>query len=132
MDNIASLKDYIFLQDLNKEPEIEGTMRFGLTRTRYHDFVYMLTYPVHYFKTDKFEDVHIEQFDTKNDAQTRFFAYQLEQEIYKYSDLTQAYNKMIYSLKQYYVSFLKMNDKDAVNYARMTASMIILQDIFIR
>ena len=132
VDNIASLKDYIFLQDLNKEPEIEGTMRFGLTRTRYHDFVYMLTYPVHYFKTDKFEDVHIEQFDTKNDAQTRFFAYQLEQEIYKYSDLTQAYNKMIYSLKQYYESSLKMNNKDAANYARMTASMIILQDIFIR
>lgn len=132
VDDIASLKDYIFLQDLNKEPEIEGTMRFGLTRTRYHDFVYMLTYPVHYFKTDKFEDVHVEQFDVETDTKIKFFAYQLEQEIYKHPDLKNAYNKMIESLKCHYESFLKMNDKDAANYARMTASMIILQDIFIR
>ena len=39
---------------------------------------------------------------------------------------------MINSIKQHYESFLKMNNKDAANYARMTASMIILQDIFIR
>lgn len=132
IDDIANLKDYIFLQNLNKEPETEGTMRFGFTRTRYHDFVYMLTYPVHYFKTNKFKDVYIQQFDTETDVQTKFFAYQLEQEIFKYPDLKKAYNKMIDSLKHHYELFLKMNDKDAANYARMTASMIILQDIFIR
>jgi len=99
---------------------------------KYHDFVYMLTYSVHYFKTNKFKDVYIQQFDTETDVQTKFFAYQLEQEIFKYPDLKKAYNKMIDSLKHHYELFLKMNDKDAANYARMTASMIILQDIFIR
>lgn len=131
-DGIASLEDYIFLKNLNRESEIDGTMRFGLSRTRYHDFVYMLTYPAHYFKTDKFEDVHIEQFDIETNTKTKFFAYQLEQEIYKHPDLQKAYNKMIESLKRHYESFLKMNSADAANYARMAASMLILQDIFIR
>ncbi len=132
IDDIANSKDYIFLQNLNKEPETEGTMRFGLTQTRYHDFVYMLTYPEHYFKTSTFADVHVEQFDVETDTKIKFFAYDLEQEIFRHPDLKKAYNKMIDSLKHHYELFLKMNDKDAANYAHMTASMIILQDIFIR
>ena len=132
IDDIVNSTDYIFLQNLNKEPETEGTMRFGLTRTRYHDFLYMLTYPGHYFKTSTFEDVHVEQFDVETDTKIKFFAYELEQEIFKHPDLKKAYNNMIDSLKRHYELFLKMDDKDAANYARMTASMIILQDIFIR
>ena len=131
-NDIAKLKSYTFLKNLNKEPETEGTMRFGLQRTKYHNFVYMLTYPAHYFKTDKFEDIHIQKHNKGDDKTTKFFGYQLEQEIYKHPDLKQEYNKIIYSLEQHYKSSLKMNNKDAANYARMTASMIILQDIFIR
>ena len=132
IDDIKNLKSYTFLQNLNTEPETEGTMRFGLRRIQYHDFVHMLTYPKHYFKTDKFEELYIHKIDMNNNKKTPFFAYELEQEIYKHHDLAQTYNKMIDSIKQHYVSFLKMKDKDAANYARMTASMIILQDIFTR
>lgn len=132
IDDMANLTSYTFLKNLNKEPETEGTMWFGLQRMKYHDFVYMLTYPAHYFKTNKFEELHIQQTGIDNDKTTKFFAYELEKEIYKHPDLEWVYNKMIDSIKQYYESSLKMNNKDAANYARMTASMIILQDIFIR
>ncbi len=132
MDDITNLISYSFLKNLNKAPETEGTIRFGFQRMKYHDFIHMLTYPAHYFKTDKFEELHIQQTDMDDDKKTNFFAYQLEQEIDKYHDLKQAYSKMIDSIKQHYESSLKMNSKDAANYARMTASMIILQDIFIR
>ena len=42
----------------------------------------MLTYPAHYFKTDKFEDIHIQKHNKGDDKTTKFFGYQLEQEIY--------------------------------------------------
>nr|MBQ0090991.1 hypothetical protein [Candidatus Enterousia merdequi] len=132
IDDITTLKSYTYLENLNKEPETEGTIRFGFQRTRYHDFVYMLMYPANYFKTDNFKDLHVQQYDMDTDKKTKFFAHQLEQEIYKHPDLKQEYKKMIISLEQYYISSLGMNSKDAANYARMTASMIILQDIFIR
>ncbi len=138
IDNIANIEtisntaSYKHLKQLNQEPDIDGTMRFALNRTRYHDLVYMLTYPQNYFSFNKFEEVYIKQFISESDTYKKFFAYQIEQEIYTRPDLKQAYETMIKSIKQHYVSFLKMNNTDAAKYARMTASMMILQDIFIK
>lgn len=132
IDDIANLTSYAFLKNLNKESETEGTIRFGFSRTRYHDLVYMLTYPQKYFTTDDFKNLHIKYYIGEIDIPKQFFAYQLEKEINKHKDLKNAYKDLQESIKNHYTSFLHMQADDAANYARMTASMIILQDIFIR
>ena len=129
VNEMVELKSYDYLSRLNKEPGTEGTIRFGFQRSKYHDLIHMLTYPKTFFKTDDFNQVHIEQvgFDGEN---KKFFAPTIEKEIYKHQDLKRAYTNLQNLIKQHYISFLKMNNQDATKYARMTAVMIILQDIF--
>ena len=131
-DAIRNTKSYSILEKLNKEPVTDGTIRFGFNRTRYHDLVYMLTYPQKYFITDNFKKLYIKYYAGGIDTPKQFFAYHLEKEINKHQDIKNEYKNLKESIKNYYISFLHMQTDDAVKYAHMTASMIILQDIFIR
>ena len=131
-ENIYNLDSYERLLALNPEPITDGTMRFGFNRARYHDFVYMLTYPKKYFKSDNLEDIVVKKYVMETDKTITFSGLQLEQEISKHPDLLQAYNDIKKSIEHHYVSFLQMDAADAEKYANMATTMIILQDIFVR
>lgn len=130
-----------YLESLNPYGFIEGTIRFGYRTSEYHDLIYMLTYPTHFFKSDNIADIYVSRTkycDFEEDApdcESKDFTItvpELEKQIYKNKSAARGYNKMIDSLAKYYVSKLKMSDADAKKYARMSAAQIMLQYIYMR
>ena len=61
-----------------------------------------------------------------------FYATDLLSELAKYEDLVLIYNAMLDNIKEYYTDALHMSEQDAVKYAKMTASTLILHKIFYR
>ena len=132
-----------YLESLNPYGMIDGTIRFGYRTSNYHDLIYMLTYPTHFFKSDKIDDVSVRRVVfaeddgeiTENEeymTDAYFHAPELEQQIYKNRAATRGYKKMISALETYYISELKMDTATAKKYARLSAAQILLQYIYQR
>ena len=117
------------LSKINPEPPINGTMSFGLSTLNYHDMIEMLTYPVSVFQDKTHDDLFIKlNFEEKK----FFYAKDLLVELAKYDDLVLIYDEMVDSIKKYYTDTLHLSEQDAVKYAKMTASTLILREIFYR
>ena len=117
------------LSSINPEPPIEGTMSFALSTSNYHDMIEMLTYPTSFFQGRTHDDLFIKlNFEEKK----FFYATDLLSELNKYQDLVLIYDEMVNSIKKYYSDTLHMSDSDAARYAKMTASNLILHEIFYR
>ena len=117
------------LSKINPEPPIEGTMRFALSTSNYHDMIEMLTYPISFFQGRTHDDLFIKlNFEEKK----FFYATDLLSELAKYEDLVLIYDAMADNIKKYYTDALHMSEQDAVKYAKMTASTLILHEIFYR
>ena len=115
------------LSKINPEPPIEGTMRFALSRSNYHDMIEMLTYPASGFQDKTHDDLFVKSFDSG-----LYYAKDLLSELAKYEDLVLTYDAMADNIKKYYIDALHMSEQDAVKYAKMTASTLILHEIFYR
>ncbi|MBQ8255609.1 MAG: hypothetical protein IJY99_01440 [Alphaproteobacteria bacterium] len=117
------------LSKLNPEPPIDGTMSFTFSTSNYHDMIEMLTYPVSFFQDKTQDDLFIKlNFEEKK----FFYAKDLLSELAKYDDLVLIYDAMVDNIKEYYTDALHMSEPDAIKYAKMTASSLILHEIFYR
>ncbi len=117
------------LSKINPEPPIEGTISFALSTSNYHDMIEMLTYPISFFQGRTHDDLFIKlNFEEKK----FFYATDLLSELAKYDDLVLIYDAMVDNIKKYYTDALRMSEQDAVKYAKMAASTLILHEIFYR
>lgn len=124
-----------YLMSLNPYGYIQGTIRFGFRTSNYHDLIYMLTYPTHFFKSDNFSDLYVirDTYDDEDDmGVVKIYATDIEQKIYANAHATRGYKKMLNTLEKYYVSKLKMSAPDAKKYAHLAAAQIILQYIYMQ
>ena len=115
------------LSKINPEPPINGTMSFALSTSNYHDMIEMLTYPASVFQDKTHDDLFVKSFDSG-----LYYAKDLLSELAKYDDLVLIYDAMADNIKKYYIDTLHMSEQDAVKYAKMTASTLILHEIFYR
>lgn len=128
-----------YLLSLNSFGEIDGTIRFGYRTSNYHDFIYMMTYPTHFFKTDNLDDIYVERtaycdWETDdadcNDQNIRITATDLESKILANSHAKRGYEKMKTTLEKYYITVLKMDAATAKRYARFSADKMLLNYIY--
>ena len=122
-DNDAS--EYLY--SINPADAIDGTIRFGIRTSKYHDLVYMLSHPAGFFKSDNLADISVAKFD----SDTKVSAIEMETEIYKNKSAARGYENLISALRKYYTTALKMDAADAEKYAHMAAAELMLQDLYI-
>lgn len=129
---LSKLDNYKNIQKLNSGEEETGTMRFMFYTINYQKTVELMLFPEQALKEFEPDNVSIEEpgFVEKGVDRERFYAKDIENEIYKYHDLKTSYEAMILKTEKYYINNLGLDKVTAQKYSRMVIQLVLLQDIY--
>ena len=130
LKDFMNLESYKNIEKLNPNSFENGTMRFAVSRSNYKKMVELLLFPKQTMEklTPAEININIEAWGERGQEKL-LYAKDLESEIRKYKDLSDAYDNITSKIDNYYRENSDLDNTTAQNYARTATQLIVLYNL---